>query len=37
VDRVEKLPVYARAGVGHLWLVDPVMRTLEAFIRQEDR
>ena len=24
-------PVYAREGVGHLWLVDPADRTLEAF------
>ena len=26
-----KRPVYARAGIPHLWLVDPVDRTLEAF------
>ena len=26
-----KRPVYAREGVGHLWLVDPTDRTLEAF------
>jgi Uma2 family endonuclease len=30
-DRAEKMPFYARAGVGHAWLVDPVERTLEAF------
>jgi Uma2 family endonuclease len=29
-DRVKKLPVYARAGVGHAWLIDPAARTLEA-------
>jgi hypothetical protein len=28
-DRVRKLPVYAAAGVGHLWLVNPALRTLE--------
>lgn len=28
-DRVLKVPYYARAGVGHLWLVDPVAETLE--------
>jgi len=26
-----KRPVYAREGVKHLWLVDPLDRTLEAF------
>jgi Uma2 family endonuclease len=30
-DLVEKRAVYAREGVGHLWLVDPRARTLEAF------
>lgn len=30
-DRARKLPLYARCGVGHCWLVDPVVRTLEAF------
>ena len=29
LDRTRKLPVYARAGVAHVWLVDPVARTLE--------
>ncbi len=29
VDRAEKLPVYAREGVGHVWLLDPAVRTLE--------
>ncbi len=28
-DRVRKLPAYARAGVAHAWLVDPVAQTLE--------
>lgn len=28
-DRERKLPVYARAGVAHAWLVDPGARTLE--------
>ena len=27
----EKRPIYALAGVPHLWLVDPADRTLEAF------
>lgn len=29
LDRVRKMPVYAREQVGHLWLVDPLQRTLE--------
>ena len=30
-DRIEKLPIYARFGVGHVWIVDPTAQTLEAF------
>ncbi len=30
-DRVLKLPFYARAGVGHAWLIDPIAETLEVF------
>ncbi|MDE0035810.1 MAG: Uma2 family endonuclease [Deltaproteobacteria bacterium] len=30
-DQGEKRGVYAREGVGHLWFVDPDVRTLEAF------
>jgi Uma2 family endonuclease len=33
LDRTRKLPVYARAGVSQVWLVDPVARTLECFQR----
>jgi len=29
LDRAKKLRIYAREGVGHAWLVDPVARTLE--------
>ena len=35
LDLHEKRPVYAREGVGHLWLVDPKDRTLEAFELRE--
>ncbi|WP_438031402.1 Uma2 family endonuclease [Sorangium sp. So ce204] len=31
VDRDEKMPIYAREGVRHVWLVDPLARTLEVF------
>ena len=31
LDLHEKRPIYAREGVGYLWLVDPIDRTLEAF------
>ena len=31
LDLHGKRPVYAREGVGHLWLIDPADRTLEAF------
>jgi Uma2 family endonuclease len=28
-DRAIKLPIYAREGVGHVWLVNPLLYTLE--------
>ncbi len=31
LDRVRKMPVYAREGGRHIWLVDPLARTLEVF------
>lgn len=31
LDRKKKLPVYAREGVSHVWLIDPVPRTLELY------
>jgi Uma2 family endonuclease len=31
LDRKHKMPHYARAGVGHAWLVDPLAQTLEVF------
>jgi Uma2 family endonuclease len=30
-DRYRKLPVYAAAGVKHVWLIHPIRRTLEVF------
>ena len=32
-DRLDKLPIYARAGVGHAWLVNPFARCIEVFRR----
>ena len=31
MDRNIKLPVYAEHGVPHCWLIDPAVKTLEAF------
>jgi Uma2 family endonuclease len=31
LDRQRKLPIYAGAGVGHVWLVDPLARMLEVY------
>jgi len=30
LDRTRKLPISARERVGHVWLVDPALKTLEA-------
>ena len=30
-DSAEKLPFYARARVGHTWLIDPILLTLEVY------
>jgi Uma2 family endonuclease len=37
VDREEKMPIYAREGVRHAWLVDPIARTLEVYALGEQR
>lgn len=31
LDRSDKMDVYAREGVAHVWLVDPRVQTLEAY------
>jgi Uma2 family endonuclease len=36
-DRAQKLPIYAREGVTHVWLVDPLQRTLEILRRAGER
>jgi Uma2 family endonuclease len=37
LDRTRKMPVYAREGVDHLWLVDPIARTLEVYRLEDGR
>jgi Uma2 family endonuclease len=37
VDRGKKLPLYAAHGVSHVWLIDPIARTLEVHTLDEDR
>ncbi|MDY0001324.1 MAG: Uma2 family endonuclease [Polyangia bacterium] len=34
-DRVRKMPIYAREGVPFLWLVDPLLHTLEVYLLRE--
>jgi len=36
-DRIVKMPVYAKYNVAHLWLLDPLQRTLEVFELEEGR
>nr|VFK28027.1 MAG: Endonuclease, Uma2 family (restriction endonuclease fold) [Candidatus Kentron sp. MB] len=36
-DRVSKMPLYAGFGVGHLWLIDPELQTLEVFELREGK
>jgi Uma2 family endonuclease len=37
VDRGEKMAIYAREGVAHAWLVDPVTRVLEVYRLERGR
>lgn len=37
IDREKKLAIYAREGVGHAWLLDPIARTLEVLDLQDGR
>jgi len=30
-DKTDKMPTYAQHGVSHLWLIDPLARTLDVF------
>jgi Uma2 family endonuclease len=31
IDRMKKLPIYAREEIPHAWIVDPILKTIEAF------
>jgi Uma2 family endonuclease len=37
IDRGRKLRIYAREGVRHVWLLDPIARTLEVLALDGDR
>jgi Uma2 family endonuclease len=37
LDRAKKMPAYAREGVRHLWLVNPLVQTLEVYRLAEGR
>ena len=37
IDRGRKMWVYARERVGHLWIVDPILRTLEVYRLEKGR
>ena len=37
IDRIRKMPIYAREQVAHLWLVDPGLRTLEIYRLEAQR
>jgi Uma2 family endonuclease len=37
IDRDEKLPYYARHGVRHVWLLDPIDKRLEVHTLDDDR
>ncbi|SHF72250.1 Endonuclease, Uma2 family (restriction endonuclease fold) [Desulfacinum infernum DSM 9756] len=36
-DRADKMPIYARHEVRHLWLLDPDLQTLEVFVLEAGR
>jgi Uma2 family endonuclease len=36
-DRARKMPLYAREGVQHAWLINPLARTLEVYAPDSGR
>ncbi|MGA2400163.1 MAG: Uma2 family endonuclease [Syntrophobacteraceae bacterium] len=37
LDKMKKMPIYARHGVLHLWLIDPAARTLDVFRLESEK
>ena len=37
IDRSRKMRIYARESVGHLWIVDPLLRTIEVYRLEDGR
>ncbi len=37
IDRSRKMRIYAREGVAHLWLIEPLVRTLEVYRLDAER
>lgn len=37
IDRGKKLAIYAREGVGHVWLVNPIAETVESYRLEHGR
>lgn len=37
MDRIQKLRIYSREGVRHVWLINPYLRTLEVLRLEEGR
>ena len=37
IDRVRKMRLYAREQIGHVWLIDPLAKTLEVYRLQSGR
>ncbi len=35
LDRIIKMPIYAKLAIQHLWLIDPNLQTLKAHALQE--
>ena len=37
LDKMKKMPLYARHGVPHLWLIDPAVKTLDVFRLESEK
>jgi Uma2 family endonuclease len=37
VDKIRKMPIYAKNGVEHIWLIDPTVRTMDVFRLESGR